>query len=207
MTLLFTCNDESQVIHNETITTYSDFYCVSEKVVHSGSYYGEITHISGSNTHFFGVENECGSINWIPCGDLNNIYVQTYGCFSESSDGLKEDRRVELNMESEHTVGLLLNIEKHFIMIFYKNTFHTFSYSTRSALSSNYKYKFGGGTFSNSQDQITLNFGEKPFAYDFKAQPFGYNAKMRKLKYSYKFHNNQLSLRVHLCFLLISINI
>ena len=177
MTLIFHCNDGKTITSNDPINSYSEYYCYSDKIVSSGSWYGELSHESGSNMHYIGIENKCGSINFNPVKNLQKPSIVSFGCFNLNNKINQEERPFPISIEDKHVIGISCNINMHSFNVFYNSSFYTFSYSSNADQSNEYRFRFGGGTFPDTFDQYTVNFGSRNFTYSVNAIPFGFNKK------------------------------
>ena len=167
---IFICKDGVNRDPNQVIQTQGGFHCWSQKIFTSGSWYGEITHLSGTNAHFFGVETKCGNINFYPDKNLNNPYITINNCFSET--GINQYISLPFKIENEHTVGIVFNSKERIFTVVYNNNFYSHSFQSESVTGKPYKFRFGGANTSDSSDEITLNFGHKSFTYNIPSLAF-----------------------------------
>ena len=169
--LVFECSGETKSPGPEDIIdTYDSYMCTSKKVV-TGSWYGEVTHVSGDNGYFFGFRSSCGTIDlYSERVYSHQMKIYKSGCFTSSG----KDERVNLSypFENNQVFGVHINSKLKTFTVFYNNSFfsHTYNVSTNTELM--YHFIFGGGSLQNAKDKIKVNFGAKAFTYNVPSLAF-----------------------------------
>ena len=167
--LKFSCNDQTKITPEGPVYAPGYWQCDSEKEFIRGSWYGELTHLNGTNGHFFGFSTNCGYILFYPEKNIESPRIYSGGCFLV--DGTIRTM-LDFQIKSDHTVGILINIDEHTFSVFYENRFYIHKYQ-QMPKDTVYRVRFGGGWIS-TEDFIMLNFGNEKFKYQVPSMPMNF---------------------------------
>ena len=172
MKLTFRCNDNRvENVYDQELATRSALSCVSSKLLYFGSWYGEVTHIEGNNSHYFGINTRCGSVLFYPERKLQRPVIYSEGCFSTYPNESVERTYLPFPITIDHTVGVHYNSELNIFSVIYNNTIYSHPCPPKSKKFP-FQFRYGGGTVYNTNDVIKLNFGIKGFKYNIPSLAF-----------------------------------
>ena len=130
----------------------------------SGKWYFEITHFMGSNYDYAGFlhAKSNNELVFYTRGEIDNPYYWTSGIFSEKTFNIEH---LNFPVDSQHTIGVGIDIDKQTFSIFYKyfiKSFNIISFDKETA----FNIDIGCGDNINANyDVISVNFGAAPFIY------------------------------------------
>ena len=172
MKMRFTCSGHRiENVYDQELQTTTSSSCLSSKKLYSGSWYGEVTHVNGNNSHYFGIRTACGSILFYPEGNIQNPRIYTDGCFSTDPNESIQRNYLPFSLTNDHTVGVHYNSVLNIFSVVYNNTIYPHNCPPESKQFP-FQFRYGGGTINNTNDIIKLNFGIKEFKYNIPSLAF-----------------------------------
>ena len=184
---------------NTKIHLGNSIFYRSTKIVKScrGKWYYEGTHYAGgSNLHLFGFDTNLGYINFYPDKHINAPQFYMAQSFSHIGSSYSS---IPFPVEDEHTVGVGIDVDEHRFYVFYNNNYAYYDFIMPGKCR-NLNVRVVGAYTSDTNDNVSINFGDKPFKY--KISGFTPWSKMPERITCY-YRRKVASVNVFLCYLII----